>query len=198
MKNNALVSTDPQVDGRNTVIALTTGSNIDDNLEYTITNSVAGTPWNQDMGDVVPTTLNATNSGLFKIFVQNAAGLVSFLPATRFPFAWNTGSNRPETITSIGARIIVPDNRWFVYFAYATSNPVSGDSIKLVSAPAEFTSIVNARAFNWVDIQNLYPTFLVLILNYVHYIELFFIMMLLVEELFQQDVNTLLFVKHRI
>ena len=153
-----MVSTDPNADGRNTVIALTTGSNIDDNLEYTVTNSVAGTPWNQDMGDVVPATLNATNSGLFKIFVQSAAGLVSFLPATRFPFAWDTGTNRPETISSIGARITVPDNRWFVYFAYATSNPTSGDAIKLVSAPAEFTSIVNARAFNWVDIQNLYPT----------------------------------------
>ena len=158
IKSNALVTADPNADGRNTVVALTSGSNIDDNLEYTVTNSVAGTPWNQDMGDIVPATLNATNSGLFKVFVQDAGGLTSFLPATRFPFAWNSGSNRPEVVSGTGVRTVVTDNRWFVYFVYASPNPVSGDAVKIVSATTEFTSIVNARAFNWVDIQNTYPT----------------------------------------
>lgn len=158
IKSNALVTADPNADGRNTVVALTSGSNIDDNLEYTVTNSVAGTPWNQDMGDIVPATLNATNSGLFKVFVQDAGGLTSFLPATRFPFAWNSGSNRPEVVSGTGVRTVVTDNRWFVYFVYSSPNPVSGDAVNVVSATTEFTSIVNARAFNWVDIQNTYPT----------------------------------------
>ena len=158
MKNNALTTSSPDGDGRNTVIALTTGENLNDNLAYTVTNSVAGTAWNQDMGQIVPASLNATNSGLFKVFVQDVAGLVSFLPATRFPFAWDAVSNRPEIISSTGVRTVVTDNRWFVYFIYSTPNPVSGDAVKVVSATSEFTSIVNARAFNWVDIQNTYPT----------------------------------------
>ena len=39
MVNNAIVSGSPNADGRNSVIGLTTISNVDDNLEYTVTNS---------------------------------------------------------------------------------------------------------------------------------------------------------------
>ena len=97
--------------------------NLDDNLPYSVTNSTAGTRWTQDMGDVVPATLNATNSGLFQIFTQNTVGETYFLPATRFPFAWDVATNQPQTISSTGVRTLVPDNRWFVYFIYATQNP---------------------------------------------------------------------------
>jgi hypothetical protein len=50
---------------------------------------------------------------------------VSFLPATRFPFAWDVATNRPEYITSTGTRTLVPSGDYFVYFVYATQNPVS-------------------------------------------------------------------------
>lgn len=156
IKHNATTGT-PNADGRNAVIAFTTGTNVDDNLEYTVTNSAAGTPWTQDMGETTPASLNATNAGLFKVFTQDAAGLVSFLPATRFPFAWNTASNRPELISAIGVRTEVTDNRWFVYFVYATQNPNTGEALKLVCFPTIQTSLTNSRAINWTDIQTTYP-----------------------------------------
>jgi hypothetical protein len=159
IKTNAINTGTPNADGRNTVIALTTGTNLDDNLEYTVTNDSTPTnPWEQDMGDIVPATLNGTNGGQFKTFVQNAGGLLSFLPATRFPFAWDTGTNRPEYITSTGVRTLVPGGDYFVYFVYGTQNPVAGDAIKIVSAPASYGNITNARAVTWTDIQNTYPT----------------------------------------
>jgi hypothetical protein len=154
--DNALVSGAPNADGRNTVVGIATGTNSDENLSYTVTNSTAGTPWTQDLGNITPASLKATNSALFKIFKQDAGGLLSFLPATRFPFAWNTVSNRPEIIGITGTRTVVTDNRWFVYFIYATPNPVTGDALTVVSATSEFTSLINAQAYNWVDIQNTY------------------------------------------
>jgi hypothetical protein len=157
MSNNALVSTDPNTDGRNTTVALSTGSNVDDNLEYTVTNLTGGLAFQQDLGETNAASLNATNSALFKVFRQDAAGLVSFLPATRFQFAWDTATNRPQFITATGTRTLVTDNRWFVYFIYATQNPVNGEAIKVVSAVTEYTSLINAQAVNWIDIQNTYP-----------------------------------------
>ncbi|MEI6529684.1 MAG: hypothetical protein WCN88_04830 [Candidatus Falkowbacteria bacterium] len=154
---NELGTGTPDTDGRNTVIALSTGSVLDDNLTYTVTNNTTGNPFTQDLGNITPASLNATNSALFKIFTQNAAGEVSFLPATRFPFAWNVASNRPEVISQIGSRTVVTDNRWFVYFIYSTQNPVAGEAIKIVSAPTEFTSLSNAQAYTWSNIQSLYP-----------------------------------------
>ena len=158
MVNNALVSGTPAADGSNTVIALTSGSNVDDNLEYSITNDTSGTAWHQDLGNTTPASLNATNSALFSIFTQDAGGLVTFLPATRFPFAWNATSNRPEIISATGTRTVVTDNRWFVYFVYSTQNPRTGEALKSISATSEFTSLANAQAYNWIDIQNTYPT----------------------------------------
>ena len=148
----------PNASGINTCVSLTTGTNIDDNLEYTVTNNTTGNPFTQDMGNITPASITFSNSGLFKIFTQDAGGLVSFLPATRFPFAWDVATNRPQTISVNGTRTLVPDNRWFVYFIYATQNPVVGEALKIVSAPAEFTSLANAQAYNWSDIQALYPS----------------------------------------
>ena len=156
MINNALVSGAPNADGRNSVIALTTGHNIDDNLDYTITNSIAGTPWTQDLGNTTAALLNATNGAQFRTFMQDAGGLLSFLPATRFPFPWNSTTNIPQYITSTGVRTPVGNTNFFTVFIYATQNPVSGDALKIVTATSDFSSITNARAFNWIDIQNTY------------------------------------------
>jgi hypothetical protein len=156
MVNNALTSGTPNADGRNSVIGLTTISNVDDNLEYTVTNSTAGTAFTQDLGNTTAASLNATNSALFQVFTQDSSSRVSFLPATRFPFAWNSGTNLPQYITSTGTRTSVTSTNFFVYFVYATQNPVAGAPLKVISATSQFTNITNARAFNWVDIQNTY------------------------------------------
>jgi hypothetical protein len=149
----------PNADGRNTVVALSTGTVIDDNLPYTITNDTSGNPWSQDLGNTTPASLNATNSALFEIFVQDGSGNVSFLPATRFPFDWDSGTNKPNFITSTGTRTPVTDKNWFVYYIYSTQNPITGEAIKIVSAPTQFTSQTNAEASSWNDIQNAYSIF---------------------------------------
>ena len=158
--NNAIATGVPNAGGRNTVIGITSGTVSDENLAYTVTNDSTPTnPWEQDMGNVTPATLNATNSGLFKIFIQDASNNVSFLPATRFPFAWDVTTNRPQVINATGNRTLVNDNRWFVYFVYSTQNPVVGEAVKIVSAPTEFTSLANAQAVQWTTIQSTYPIF---------------------------------------
>jgi len=78
------------------------------------------------------------------------------LSATRFPFDWDSGTNIPQYITSTGVRTAVTANYYFVYFVYATQNPLTGEAIKVVSATSNFSNITNARAFVWTDIQNAY------------------------------------------
>lgn len=154
---NALSTGTPNADGRNAVVALTTLNDLDDNLPYTITNSTGGLVWQQDMGNTTAASLNATNSGLFKVRLQSAGGLVSYIAATRFPFAYSAG-NVPEYITSTGTRTAVTDKRFFVYYLYALQDPRNGQAIKSVSETVEYTSLTNAQASSWSNIQAVYTT----------------------------------------
>lgn len=160
MSSNALSSWSPNADGRNTVVALTTWSNVDDNLEYTVTNDATPTdPRQQDLWNTVPASLNATNSALFAMFRQNASWLISFRDTTRFPFDWNVVTNIPNYITALWVRTPVTNQRFMVNFIYATQNPTSGEAIKIVSATTDFTTLTLARAYTWTDIQTTYPIF---------------------------------------
>ena len=155
--SNVLATGSPNADGRNAVIGLSTGTNVDDNLPYTITNTgTPANPWEQDLGNITPANLNATNSGMFAIFQQSVGGLFSYLPATRFPFSWNAGTNLPQYIDSTGTAQAVTNNNFFVYFIYATQNPRVGQALKIVSAPTDFTTITAAEAYTWSSIQAQY------------------------------------------
>lgn len=150
-----LSSGTPATNGSNTVVSLTTGSNVDDNLEYSITNSTAGTPWTQDLG--ATTTPNNTNGGQFQIYTQNAAGLVSFIPASRFPFAFSATTNYLQYVSSVGVQTTVTSTNFVTVFLYGTQNPRTGEAVKAVMYPGQFTNTTNASAINWVDIQTIYP-----------------------------------------
>jgi len=157
MTNNALTSGAPAADGSETVIGLSTVTVTDDNLEYTVTNaSSPSADWEQDLGETNAGSLDATNSGQFEIFVQDGAGLVTYLPATRFPFDWGSGDNIPQYITSTGTRTDVTNTYYMVWFVYATQNPNQGVAVKLVSAPTEYADITSARSVTWTTIQNTY------------------------------------------
>jgi hypothetical protein len=153
--NNAIASGAPNADGRNAVIALSTGTVIDDNLPYTITNSTGGGLWEQDMGNTTPASLNATNSALFKCYSQDAGGLVSFIDATRFPFLFNA-SNTLQYLTSTGTRSDVSTGNFAAYFVFACQDPRSGHSVSIVSAPAQYNTLANAKAVSWTDIVAIY------------------------------------------
>jgi hypothetical protein len=149
----------PNADGRNAVISLTNGRNSDDGLEYSVTHSTTPTlSYSQNLGEQSSITLNATNAGLFKIRTNNIGGVLDFLPATRFPFSFNTTTNYAEYITSTGVRTSVADNRWFVYYVYALQDDKPTEPVKVVSAEVEFTTYALAQSHDWVNLQALYAT----------------------------------------
>jgi hypothetical protein len=139
ISNNYLAAGAPNADGRNTVVALSTGKCSDDGLEWTVTNTATPTAYfEQDLGNTTAATLNATNGALFRIRTNDAAGLLNFFPATRFPFKWNTGNNRPQYITTTGVATDVPNDNYMVYYLYNLSDRGIGSAIKLVSAAPQF------------------------------------------------------------
>jgi hypothetical protein len=156
---NELTTGQPNIDGRNTCISLTNTTNQDDNLTYTITNchpNTATAYFEQDMGITTAGSLTSTNAGLFPIRTNSAGGQRSFLPATRFPFKWNTGNNRPQYITTAGVATDVTDNRYFVYYVYALQDRKTGQAMRLVSAEVDFTTLALAQAHSFATLQGLY------------------------------------------
>lgn len=157
--DNRLVSGSPNADGRNTVIALTTGRCSDDGLEYTITNTSNPTNhFEQDLGNTTSSLLNSTNSGLFKIRTNDSAGRLNFLSASRFPFLWDVATNRPQYITSSGVATLVTSSNFFVYYVYSLQDDKVGETIKIVSAEVQFANITLAESHAWENLQALYST----------------------------------------
>ena len=155
--HNRILTGTPNIDGRNTCISLTTGSILDDNLLYTISNNTSGLKFSQDMGNVNAGSLTNANGGIFRVRTQDAGGLLDSLVGTRFPFAFNASTNIPQYITTNGTRTDVPNGYFFVYFLYGIQDPRSGETIKSISATAAFTTIDNARASSWTDVQAAFP-----------------------------------------
>lgn len=157
--NSGVPNSSPNANGANTVVSLTTLKNQDDNMPYTVTNSTNATlKFNQNLGHLTAGTLTALNSGLFKVRINDSSGRLFFLPATRFPFPWDSATNRPEYITASGVRTLVTDNRWFVTYIYALQDPRNGESVKVVSEITDYTSYINAQSSSWEGIKSLYPT----------------------------------------
>ena len=154
---NAIASGAPYADGRSAVIGMTTLNNIDDNLPCTITNSTGGLQFQQDMGTTTASALNATTGGVFKVRIQDGSGQVSYAATSTFPFAFSAG-NVIEYINSTGTRTAVTDTDFVVYYIYAIQDPRNGEAIKSVSSVTQFTSLTNAQASSWSDIQTAYST----------------------------------------
>jgi len=155
----ALTSGSPNASGVNTCVGMTSLTNLDDNLRYTIENSSGGLSWQQVLGEVAPANITTSNGGLFEIRYQNASKVQFALPATRFPFDWDSVSNLPNYITADGTRTPVTNLYFFVVFLSSIQDPRNGKAVKLVSAPAEYSTITAARAVTWTDIQAAYPVF---------------------------------------
>lgn len=159
--SNALTSGAPNADGRNTCISLSSGVCNDDNLPWQVVNSspnAASGYFSQDLGVNSNGSLTSSNSGQFKIRTNDVNGLLDILPATRFPFLWNTGNNRPQYLTTAGVATDVPDDTFFVYYLYNLADRKVGSTIKLVSAQTNFANITDARAHSWEVLRGLYPT----------------------------------------
>lgn len=159
MTSNILTTGAPNADGRNTCISLSTGKCSDDGLEWTVVNTTTPTNYfEQDMGNIVTASLTSSNSGLFRIRTNNANGVLNILPATRFPFLWNTGNNRPQYLTTTGVATDVPDDNWFVYYVYNLSDRKVGAPVKITSAEVVFGTLASAQAHSWEIMRSLYST----------------------------------------
>lgn len=156
--SNRLASGAPNADWRNTVVSLTEWTNIDDNLFYTVKNSTGGTlKFSQDLGQTNPALLDSTDSWIFNRNTSIGGVLVPFA-WTRYPFSWDTATNRPEYITSAWVRTLVPSWNFFVYYLYALQDPRRGEAIKTISAEVPFTTALLATGHTWESLQSLYPT----------------------------------------
>jgi len=161
LTSNFLTTGTPNANGRNTVVSISSGRCSDDGLEWQVNNTTSPANYfDQDMGNTTAATLTAVNSGLFKIRTNDAGGLLSYFPATRFPFLWNSVNNRPQYITTLGVVTDVPDDSWFVYYVYNLADRGLGNAVKLVSAETTFTSLASAQAHSWETIRSTYSTLL--------------------------------------
>jgi len=155
ISSNAIASGTPAVDGSNAVITLSSGSVLDDNIQYTLTNASTGSvKFTQNLG----TGLLPATSGKFICISNNSSGLLEKIPATDFPFLWNSGTNTPEYLTVNGTRTGVTANHFFVYYVYALQDPRHGETIKIKSAELDFNTLTLAQAHNWEQLQTLFPT----------------------------------------
>ena len=155
ISSNVIASGTPAVDGSNAVINISSGTIIDNNFSYTLTNAASGTAkFTQDLGSgLLPAT-----SGKFITITNNASLVLDKIPATDFPFLWNSGTNTPEYLTQLGVRTAVTNNYFFVYYVYALQDPRRGETIKIKSAEIDFANSTLAEAHTWAQLQNLFPT----------------------------------------
>jgi len=155
ISSNAISAGTPAVDGSNAVITLSSGTILDDNIYYTLTNASTGSvKFTQNLG----TGLLPATSGKFICISNSASGLLEKIPATDFPFLWNSGTNTPEYLTVNGTRTAVTANNYFVYYVYALQDPRYGETIKIKSAETDFANLTLAQAHNWEQLQTLFPT----------------------------------------
>jgi len=155
ISHNATVSATPNANGSNAVVTLSSGSNIDDNMEYSVTHSATGSvKFTQNLG----TGLLPATSGKFICISNDASLKLQKIPATDFPFLWNPSTNIPQYLTPTGVRTDVGNGYFFVYYIYALQDPRYGEAIKIKSAETDFASSTLAAAHNWEQLQAIFPT----------------------------------------
>lgn len=144
----------PDASGINTCISLSSGNLTDDNLEYGVTNSLLLTEWNQDLGELTPANITVANGGLFNIRYKGAASVPELVAATRFPFLWNSGTNRLEYINTAGARTTVTDQYYTVWYIFAIQDNRNGNTIRITPAYAQYSTLIAAQAVTWATVQS--------------------------------------------
>ena len=155
ISHNATPSATPNINGSNAVVTLSSGSNIDDNMEYSVTHAASGSvKFTQNLG----TGLLPATSGKFICISNDASLKLQKIPATDFPFLWNPTTNIPQYLTATGVRTDVGNGYFFVYYIYALQDPRYGEAIKIKSAETHFASSTLAAAHNWEQLQAIFPT----------------------------------------
>lgn len=151
--HNKLDSGIGNVDGRNTCFSLTSGSCMDDNLFYSVTNSTDDLSWNQDLGVTSAASLTNLNAGIFNIRYKGTSGNPELVTGTRFPFLWDSDTNRPQYVDGSGVRQLVTDDYYFVYFVYSIQDPRAKQAIRLTPSYGQYSTLAAAQAITWANVQ---------------------------------------------
>ena len=151
--SNFIASWSPNADGRNAVVALSTGSCMDDNLLFTHTNSTGWGLFQQDLWNTTPASLNATNSAILNIRYRWVWWASELVTGTRFPFLWDSGTNRPQYVDSSWNRQLVTANYYFVYFVYELWDQRNWQGIRITPAYNQYSNLTNAQAVTWDTIK---------------------------------------------
>jgi hypothetical protein len=128
---NAITSGSPDASGLNTCISLTGGTNMDDNLPYTVVNSTTPADFNQDLGEQTAANITTANAGVFDITYNAPDGTLTVIAGTRFPFHFI--GDIPQVISAGGVIAPVSPNYFFNYYLYSFQDPRYGKVISLRS-----------------------------------------------------------------
>jgi hypothetical protein len=143
--NNAITTGSPNSDGRNTCIGMSGGVIADEALRHTVQNSVAGGNWQQDLGPT-STSITTSNGASMKVVYWNGVRWVRTTTNGRFPFLWNSGTNRPEYVTSGGTVTTVADDQFFAYFVCISGDWRTGQQVYLIPFNTTYSSLAAAQA----------------------------------------------------
>lgn len=156
--NTAIATWTPNVSWVNTCFSLTTGTNIDDNLPYTVTNSTGWWKFQQDMWNTTPANITISNSWIFWVRYKGAWWIPIIEAGTRFPFLWDTVTNRPQYINGAWVKQLVASWNFFVYFVYWLQDPRNWQTIRITPAYAQYNTLALAQAVTWdaVKSQDIY------------------------------------------
>lgn len=144
----------PNADGRNTVIGLSSGTMMDDNLPFSVTNTATPTTfWQQNLGSNTALLLNSTNSAILKTRYKGGAGVGVVEDGTRYPFLWDIATNKPQYVNSSGVKTLVSNGYFFVYFVYGIPDGRVGNTVRITPAYSEYASQTDANAVTWETVQ---------------------------------------------
>jgi hypothetical protein len=153
--HNAITSGSPNADGRNTVLGLSNGAMMDDNLLETISNTHPNSPvnkWEQNLGQTDKTGLTSSLSAILNIRYKGATE-AELVTGTRFPFLWNSGNNKPQYVNTSGVKTDVSSSYFFVYYIYGIFDPRVGEAIRLTPVYSEYANLSDAQAVTWRTVQ---------------------------------------------
>jgi hypothetical protein len=152
---NAITSGAPNASGLNTCISLTGGTNMDDNLPYTVVNSTTPADFAQDLGEQTSANITTANAGVFDITYNTPDGTLTVIPGTRFPFHFI--GDIPQVISAGGVITPVVNKNFFNYYIYSFQDPRFGKVISLRSG-GQYTTLAAAQGETWEQIKAASPT----------------------------------------
>lgn len=148
---NAITAGSPNADGRNTCVSVSGGTTTDESERVTIQNSAGGGNYQQVTGQENASGLTYSNAGVFDVLRYDGTQWLrdssNQTGGVRFPFLWNSSTNVPRYVTSLGAVTdITVNGTYFAYFLCVTHDWRTGKAVYMVPANTVSTTLATLQA----------------------------------------------------